>query len=50
MDKKIEKFIKENSVDEGFLQDWYQFSADIMKRKRPWKADGASGAVIIPAM
>lgn len=26
MDKKIEKFIKENSVDEGFLQDWYQNS------------------------
>ena len=23
---KIKKFIKENAVDEGFLQDWYQNS------------------------
>ena len=28
MDKAIRKFIKENAVDEGFLQDWYQASVD----------------------
>lgn len=26
MDNKIKEFIKENAVDEGFLQDWYQNS------------------------
>lgn len=26
MDDKIEEFINENSVDEGYLQDWYQNS------------------------
>lgn len=26
MDNKVEKFIKDNAVDEGFLQDWYQNS------------------------
>ena len=24
--KNVKKFIEENSVDEGFLQDWYQNS------------------------
>lgn len=26
MDDKIQEFIKNNAVDEGFLQDWYQSS------------------------
>lgn len=26
MDDKIKEFINENSVDEGYLQDWYQNS------------------------
>lgn len=26
MDDKIQEFIKNNAVDEGFLQDWYQNS------------------------
>lgn len=26
MDEKTKKIIKENAVDEGFLQDWYQNS------------------------
>lgn len=26
MDKKVTDFVKENAVDEGFLQDWYQSS------------------------
>lgn len=26
MNEKVKKFIKENAVDESFLQDWYQNS------------------------
>lgn len=25
-DEKVKEFIKENAVDEGYLQDWYQNS------------------------
>lgn len=32
MDKVI-KFIKDNSVDEGFLQDWYQ--ASVLETDKP---------------
>lgn len=26
MNEKTKKFVKDNAVDEGFLQDWYQTS------------------------
>lgn len=26
VDEKVKEFVKENAVDEGYLQDWYQNS------------------------